>query len=73
MLPRTRANEEKGWLGTELAKIYDIFPVLKEKSRQAVGTLSGGQQQMLAIGRALLGRSARCCWMNLPWGWPRCW
>lgn len=49
-------RKDKGWLETELAKIYDIFPVLKEKSRQAAGTLSGGQQQMLAIGRALLGR-----------------
>lgn len=35
--------------------VYDYFPILKERSRQLGGTLSGGQQQMLAIGRALIG------------------
>jgi len=40
----------------DLEKIYDMFPVLKEKRRLPAGTLSGGQQQMLAIGRALMGR-----------------
>ena len=39
---------------TTLAWVYDIFPILKERSRQAAGTLSGGEQQMLAIGRALM-------------------
>jgi branched-chain amino acid transport system ATP-binding protein len=34
--------------------IYEIFPVLKERTRQQAGTLSGGEQQMLAIGRALM-------------------
>ena len=37
-------------------RIYDMFPVLKQKRRQPAGTLSGGQQQMLAIGRALMAR-----------------
>jgi branched-chain amino acid transport system ATP-binding protein len=36
--------------------IYDLFPVLKERSRQVAGTLSGGEQQVLAIGRALMAR-----------------
>ncbi len=40
----------------DLEKIYTMFPVLKEKRRLPAGTLSGGQQQMLAIGRALMGR-----------------
>ncbi|MBN9425659.1 MAG: ABC transporter ATP-binding protein [Burkholderiales bacterium] len=40
----------------DLEKIYAMFPVLKEKRRLPAGTLSGGQQQMLAIGRALMGR-----------------
>jgi branched-chain amino acid transport system ATP-binding protein len=40
----------------DLAKIYAMFPVLKERRRQPAGMLSGGQQQMLAIGRALMGR-----------------
>jgi urea ABC transporter ATP-binding protein UrtE len=39
-----------------LAEVLDWFPVLKERERQRAGTLSGGQQQMLAIARALVGR-----------------
>lgn len=38
-----------------LADIYDLFPVLAERRQQMAGSLSGGQQQMLAIGRALMG------------------
>jgi branched-chain amino acid transport system ATP-binding protein len=36
--------------------VFDLFPILRERRRQAAGTLSGGQQQMLAIGRALMSR-----------------
>jgi branched-chain amino acid transport system ATP-binding protein len=39
-----------------LDQVYAMFPVLKEKRRQAAGTLSGGQQQMVAIARALMAR-----------------
>ncbi|MES9884101.1 MAG: ABC transporter ATP-binding protein [Sedimenticola sp.] len=49
-------RKERGWIEAELEKIYNLFPLLKEKCSQAAGTLSGGQQQMLAMGRALLGR-----------------
>jgi len=38
----------------KLERIYDMFPVLKERHRQPAGTLSGGEQQMLAIGRGLM-------------------
>ncbi len=40
----------------EMERIYALFPILKEKRKLPAGTLSGGQQQMLAIGRALMGR-----------------
>ncbi|PLY12761.1 MAG: ABC transporter ATP-binding protein [Sedimenticola sp.] len=49
-------RKEKEWVEQELDNIYTLFPILNEKSAQSAGTLSGGQQQMLAIGRALLGR-----------------
>ena len=43
-------------LHKDLERIYTMFPVLQERARQSGGTLSGGEQQMLAIGRALMGR-----------------
>jgi branched-chain amino acid transport system ATP-binding protein len=39
-----------------LARVFATFPILAERDRQAAGTLSGGEQQMLAIGRCLMGR-----------------
>ena len=39
-----------------LARVYDLFPILGQKRRQPAGELSGGQQQMVAIGRALMAR-----------------
>lgn len=40
----------------DLDRVYELFPRLKERAGQKAGTLSGGEQQMLAIGRALMGR-----------------
>jgi branched-chain amino acid transport system ATP-binding protein len=40
----------------DLDRVYDLFPRLKERERQKAGTMSGGEQQMLAIGRALMAR-----------------
>lgn len=49
-------RSDRARLEQELENIYQLFPILKERRKQLAGTLSGGQQQMLAIGRALLGR-----------------
>jgi len=43
-------------IAKDLAHVYELFPVLRDRTRQAGGTLSGGEQQMLAIGRALMSR-----------------
>ena len=51
MLPRARAK-----MGETLAEVCALFPRLAERKAQAAGTLSGGEQQMLAIGRCLMGR-----------------
>jgi urea transport system ATP-binding protein len=40
--------------GADIDQIYEVFPILRERRRQAAGTLSGGQQQQLAIGRVLV-------------------
>ncbi len=50
MLPRARALRAKN-----RERVHSLFPVLAERARQAAGTLSGGEQQMLAIGRCLMG------------------
>jgi branched-chain amino acid transport system ATP-binding protein len=41
-------------VNTDLDRVYELFPRLKERERQKAGTMSGGEQQMLAIGRALM-------------------
>jgi branched-chain amino acid transport system ATP-binding protein len=48
------AYARSGDFSKDLAKVYDLFPRLAERRRQAGGMLSGGEQQMLAIGRALM-------------------
>jgi branched-chain amino acid transport system ATP-binding protein len=48
-------NDKEGIL-EDRDKVYDLFPRLKERVHQKAGTLSGGEQQMLAVARALMGR-----------------
>jgi branched-chain amino acid transport system ATP-binding protein len=50
MVPRARAGRARN-----LERVLELFPILAERSAQAAGTLSGGEQQMLAIGRCLMG------------------
>jgi len=49
-------RHDKAGIKSDLEQIYEVFPRLKERLSQAAGTLSGGEQQMLAIGRSLMGR-----------------
>lgn len=50
------AYTRRDTLEENLREVYDLFPVLEERARQRAGTLSGGEQQMLAIGRGLMAR-----------------
>ena len=45
---------KKETFNTMIKEVYDLFPVLNDRKSQRGGTLSGGEQQMLAIGRALM-------------------
>ncbi|RPI99468.1 MAG: ATP-binding cassette domain-containing protein, partial [Deltaproteobacteria bacterium] len=51
-----QSYQEKKEVEKDLLALYRLFPRLQERSRQSAGTLSGGEQQMLAIGRALMAR-----------------
>jgi branched-chain amino acid transport system ATP-binding protein len=52
-LPR---KEQKRLASSQFQEIYTLFPILKERARQRAGTLSGGEQQMLSIARALMAK-----------------
>jgi branched-chain amino acid transport system ATP-binding protein len=45
-------------VAADLEQVYGLFPILRDRAQQIVSTLSGGQQQMVAIGRALMGKPA---------------
>jgi branched-chain amino acid transport system ATP-binding protein len=49
-------RSDRSAVNHDLAHCYELFPILKDRASQAAGTLSGGEQQMLAIARALLAR-----------------
>lgn len=49
-------RRDKAAVQKDLEEVYDLFPRLRERRQQAAGTMSGGEQQMLAVGRALMSR-----------------
>jgi branched-chain amino acid transport system ATP-binding protein len=56
MIGAYRHRNEKKEIKMDLERIYQLLPVLKQRTHQRAGTLSGGEQQMLSIGRAMMGR-----------------
>lgn len=53
--------KDKDEIRDNIGKVYQLFPVLQDRSNQISGTLSGGEQQMLAIGRALMSKPKLLC------------
>jgi branched-chain amino acid transport system ATP-binding protein len=49
-------RSDRDGIQEDMERVYDLFPRLKERVKQEAGTMSGGEQQMLAIGRALMSR-----------------
>ncbi|MBW1980766.1 MAG: ABC transporter ATP-binding protein [Deltaproteobacteria bacterium] len=49
-------RERRDMVRSQLTEVYRLFPILRERAQQRAGTLSGGEQQMLSIGRALMAR-----------------
>jgi branched-chain amino acid transport system ATP-binding protein len=54
-------NNDRAVIDQDIERVYTLFPRLKERARQLSGTLSGGEQQMLAMGRALMARPQLIC------------
>ena len=64
------AYHRKFWSGrrVDLERMYKLFPILKERKRQFAKTMSGGERQMLAMGRALMSNPSLCLFDELSYG-----
>ena len=58
---------------SDVRQVYELFPILEERQTQRGGTLSGGEQQMLAIARAIMARPGCSSWTSHRWGWRPWW
>ena len=54
-------REDRSEIDADLERVYELFPRVKERRHQLAGTLSGGEQQMVAMGRALMARPSLLC------------
>ena len=54
-----------------LEMVYNYFSRLQKKRNETAGFISGGEQQMAIVGRALMTASSLFCWMNIQWAWRR--
>ncbi|MGA2550195.1 MAG: ABC transporter ATP-binding protein [Burkholderiaceae bacterium] len=61
-------RRDKAEIGASLEQVFDWFPILKERRSQLAGTMSGGEQQMLAIGRGLMARPKLLMLDEPSWG-----
>lgn len=60
LLGATQRRDKEG-IAKDLEFVYDLFPILRDRARQQAGTLSGGQQQMLAIARGIMANPKLLC------------
>ena len=64
LLMGSYTRHDKDEVHRDLELCFSYFPVLKERSHQRAGLLSGGEQQMLSISRALMAGPSCCCWTS---------
>jgi ABC-type uncharacterized transport system ATPase subunit len=66
-------RNDRAGIREDMDRVFELFPRLKERIKQESGTMSGGEQQMLAIGRALMSSPKLLLWTSPRWACTRCW